>query len=1066
MGLWFDDENRSDSRRKNSSVDIREMETQRIDSDDVEDGEHDNFLYLSDTMPIDDACSTENSLEAQFGDLAGETQLVDPVDETELADLEGESQLLDLAGETQLLDLVDETQVVDDPDCVEHMPHEFLDEITTKNSMEQCETQVLSQNGNDNMDACISATLKDRVDNQPPKDGYHICMTPSNTVVNSEHHSGSVSKGFTSVRAASIRASGLAACARGCIGISFCSSKDKTSVERKKCKLDNSSPLGYCSESERHLGNKKIENNGELKDANKCKTGGTAMRKLFRENDYTDLNLSGDDVDHAVDNPNMPELPTSDNCLAGLSYADSQEPGELSQIHALEVVDKFLDRNAMELEEGFGSGFRNTENLNFISSAKGSLNLVKTSIGKCTDREHRIYDWDNIREDDGGGDFFQKKKKLFFDKGGTEPRKGRHNNAGSVERCGNVGNKDAQCRKDKLGDTVSLDSKLMLQNLRGRGKSLECRDDVFDKKSVNNLDEQLQRVSGHDMADNGKCNDGLEMNTTIGPDTQMAAEAIENLCFVVQLDDNNNSASDKGRLALAKQTTRKRKESASLEEQPITETLCPTRAAVSKEAKQSKKIKKNHDAMPEVAEQRKLTGMEATCQRSAGPSDLKEQHDVSIPVAKRTRKCLELNNPTVATNSFDPTGEIKDLMSSPILKKKRTGANVRSARIVTIEQLKRIGLAAHNQSKKRLFSTVNALNVDVMDNGQGKKSEQEILTVGRAIDTCSGEFERPRVAPKSDNEKSGENTKGNSNLEASPSTSACRTPASCVKPVKNVSPICMGDEYLKQSCRNSLSKTSLIKEIDSLATPLPGHYDRTIELRKRKDITQVKVLFSQHLADDVVKQQKKILCRLGGGVVASMSEATHFVADEFVRTRNMLEAIACGKPVVTHLWLESCGQANCLIDEKNYILRDAKKEKEFGFCLPVSLSRASQHPLLQGQKVFITPNTKPGKETLVNLVKAVAGLPIERLGRSVLNSETPPDNLLILTCEEDYDHCVPFLEKGGAVYSSELLLNGIVKQKLEFERHLLFLDQLKRTRSTVWVKKNNRYVAATKCKVK
>lgn len=78
-----------------------------------------------------------------------------------------------------------------------------------------------------------------------------------------------------------------------------------------------------------------------------------------------------------------------------------------------------------------------------------------------------------------------------------------------------------------------------------------------------------------------------------------------------------------------------------------------------------------------------------------------------------------------------------------------------------------------------------------------------------------------------------------------------------------------------------------------------------------------------------------------------MSDASHFVTDEFVRTRNMLEAIAGGKPVVTHLWLKSCGQANCLIEEKNYILRDAKKEREFGFSLPVSLSRARQHQILE-----------------------------------------------------------------------------------------------------------------------
>jgi len=91
----------------------------------------------------------------------------------------------------------------------------------------------------------------------------------------------------------------------------------------------------------------------------------------------------------------------------------------------------------------------------------------------------------------------------------------------------------------------------------------------------------------------------------------------------------------------------------------------------------------------------------------------------------------------------------------------------------------------------------------------------------------------------------------------------------------------------------------------------------------------------------------QILARLGVSVVSSIADATHFIADQFVRTRNMLEAIAFGKLVVTHLWIESCGQANCFIDERNHILRDAKKEKEVGFSLPVSLALAVQHPLLK-----------------------------------------------------------------------------------------------------------------------
>ncbi|KAJ0512727.1 putative BRCT domain-containing protein [Helianthus annuus] len=110
---------------------------------------------------------------------------------------------------------------------------------------------------------------------------------------------------------------------------------------------------------------------------------------------------------------------------------------------------------------------------------------------------------------------------------------------------------------------------------------------------------------------------------------------------------------------------------------------------------------------------------------------------------------------------------------------------------------------------------------------------------------------------------------------------------------------------------------------------------------------EVRVLFSQNLDDAVVKQQRKIMKKLGISTAKDCSDATHFVADRFARTKKMLEAMAFGKPIVTPLWLDGCEQATCIIDENNYILRDAKKEKEIGFNMPVSLSRARSHPLLK-----------------------------------------------------------------------------------------------------------------------
>lgn len=37
---------------------------------------------------------------------------------------------------------------------------------------------------------------------------------------------------------------------------------------------------------------------------------------------------------------------------------------------------------------------------------------------------------------------------------------------------------------------------------------------------------------------------------------------------------------------------------------------------------------------------------------------------------------------------------------------------------------------------------------------------------------------------------------------------------------------------------------------------------------------------------------------------------------------------------------------------------------------------------------------------------------VERIGRSTLKNDMVPEDLLVLSCEEDYEVCVPFLEKG------------------------------------------------------
>ncbi|KAJ0975641.1 hypothetical protein J5N97_017606 [Dioscorea zingiberensis] len=305
-------------------------------------------------------------------------------------------------------------------------------------------------------------------------------------------------------------------------------------------------------------------------------------------------------------------------------------------------------------------------------------------------------------------------------------------------------------------------------------------------------------------------------------------------------------------------------------------------------------------------------------------------------------------------------------------------------------------------------------------------------------------------------------------LEQTPKEKVPLSTLTCTTQLRDadaVSPVCVTQDLPRISSKKGSLMSSLARELSRLDATSASPTQISKDLRRRKDMSKVCVLFSHHLDEDIIKQQKKILTRLGAHVASSMLDATHFVADKFVRTRNMLEAVALGKPVVSHMWLESCGQTSCFIDEKSYILRDLKKEKEIGFIMPVSLARSSQSPLLQGKRVFITPNVKPSQELVVNLVKAAQGLSIERIGRNTMKNGKLPEDLLVLSCEEDYAICIPLLEKGAKVFSSELILNGIVIQKLEYERHRLFLEHVKRTRSTMWLRceDGSQFIPVTKC---
>ncbi|XP_055818230.1 uncharacterized protein LOC129887238 isoform X2 [Solanum dulcamara] len=1118
----------------------------------------DHELYNDQNMaPADDHPFFNDAFETQLVNLCGEnqileiggeTQVVDFGDETQVVDFGGETQVVDFGSETQQVDLGVETQLVEDHDGLQNKHIQTFGNCNIEVAVDSdsegsdrtevlCDTQELSDDDSmENSYSSIDQVKLPKSSNSNTSDRSSLAQ--SDVQSNDKHHSGSLQRGFTSIRAASIRASGLAAydmSRKGTKGSTWSIKSDNpleqegaghngTSVVGPQSEVRKELNLNACEEYDEHL--------KEVGNENRCKVGSSAARKLFRDEILIETKGPEDgkyDFQKAVD---LPQL-ASENVLAGLSYLDSQEPGEDTQANALEAVDKFLNLNPFDFDQHIDFGKSSIGKSKCVSAANGTKHLARRAAG-IADAEGGIFDWDDNREDEGGGEFFQKKKELLFGRiPATEPLK--HGSLDPLRRgAKSCGEKEKHpLNNKKFKGSPCSDSRLM--SSKGRVKS-ELSKSRTRKNFVEELDEQFTVGAGDGMVADGN-GDNVPDLLNVGLDTQMAAEAMEILCFGVPVLENGCRNENKGDKTLRNSSCKGRVDDESLLKQRSSnkktrssDTRPATRLSVQKDAKlveehcretvkqqkSSKKqgneeqgaglrmikanMTKSHASRGKEEElgQEERPPKESRGSTSAKNCHLQQQHGSFTPVAHRTRHNLAESQPKSslsAAATFNRNGTDSDacetLMNHGNFAANQT-ANLRNMKsswgeLCAVDHPKRkrshrkmptMGQEATTQScrrSKRLRGDQTSTLIDVST--KKRKCSPECTSPGIAS-SRRGSRKKPlnegidKGHPEGTNindafadgntkallNKSPEDFNRKADVETtqfvdeahgaeSSTGDQCKAPASaCTTPtnsriLKNsVSPICMGDEYQKQSCRKNMS-------------------------RKRREMTNVRVLFSQHLDADIIKQQKKILARLGASSASSMSDATHFVADEFVRTRNMLEAIAVGKPVVTHLWLESCGQANCLIDEKSYILRDARKEKEFGFSMPISLARACQHPILQGYKVFITPNTKPGKEILASLVKAVHGLAVERLCRSAMKEEIIPDNFLVLSCEEDYEVCILFLEKGATVYSSELLLNGIVTQRLEFDRYRLFTDHVKRTRSTVWVKKNNnQYLAVAKCK--
>ncbi|XP_050364509.1 LOW QUALITY PROTEIN: uncharacterized protein LOC126783143 [Argentina anserina] len=756
-------------------------------------------------------------------------------------------------------------------------------------------------------------------------------------------------------------------------------------------------------------------------------------------------------------------------CAAGLSYVDSQEPGEESQANALGFVDQFVSLNDDLSFDLPGIDIKKTTKVKSlpVTSIKGTQSLAKMVELGSQNEKAKAFEWVDSEED---GAFYFSDKKMESSLVNSEGRE-----RSGIARKEKVRHAyDTKCTRSGDGSK----EKSIIQNLH---KEITESEGKIENESLNASEDHLDGKPTELQLKPSDEEENVVGMFEVGFDTQIAAEAMEALAYGAHpghntVDvDSGGAAKNKAHIdqslqksdfsnveGVSKNVNRRNRSTRTpkragvlFQKESKKQELGPALAAVTNLKRTrffgescSNSAEANNNLCTESPKSVKTRKLQSAADYSKGstvkhqiiesisgvmPRKMEDASNNGIVTYRRKKRSLNAQSPEMISSA--------EAVSNGLVDKKN---KVKKDKIVTYRRKKRIsGKGSHTayvsfegKSSRKSCS----LNLGLWGHPKGKRTRR--CSKRNLQSSCS--FYSISLKNKFDGTLL--ETQSGKLVGTDPTFSGKEYTA----PSNSMSGISMGSSkdvsHRKKPCNKNSPKSYLMKELIGLGVSgsMPDFASK--DLRRRKSMAYVQVLFSQHLGDDIIKQQKKIIARLGLSVASCSMDATHFITDQFARTRNMLEFIALGKPVVTHLWLESCGEANCLISEKSYILRDAKKEKKIGFSMLVSLDCANRCPLLKGRKVFITPNIKPGKEMITSLVKTAQGEPVEQAQIRTAKGKKNLDKLLILSCEEDEAICLPFLEKGVAVYNSELLLNGIVIQRLEYKRHQLFTDVVKKVR--------------------
>ncbi|KAL0769736.1 hypothetical protein Bca101_034886 [Brassica carinata] len=206
------------------------------------------------------------------------------------------------------------------------------------------------------------------------------------------------------------------------------------------------------------------------------------------------------------------------------------------------------------------------------------------------------------------------------------------------------------------------------------------------------------------------------------------------------------------------------------------------------------------------------------------------------------------------------------------------------------------------------------------------------------------------------------------------------------------------------------SKDSSSFQADSTKNPLP-----TVCKRNNGDSYRILLM-------DIGDENKRawlteLIRKLGGDVTMDGNMSTHIVTSKVRKTLNFCTALCSGA------WIVSPNEASHILHDEDYQLKYETDLKS-----TVLRAKARPNSMLKGYDVCVGPHVRLPIETSSAIIKSAGGNVIRGVDKVKEASKT-----IYIGCEEDTAEALRAAKKRVWTFSSEWLMNCVLKQQLELQ---------------------------------